>query len=281
MKLKITGKELMITEALNDYVEKKLSRIEKYFDDLEADVTLRTEKNEQIAEMNIYANGESYRAVTEDKDLYASIDKDIDILEGQIRKSKTRKEKMMRDDTLKVLEVKTESRPEVVNEIVKTSYYSMQINNIYEITGLQDFKQKAYVEDNLSIHDVVLLTQAGTESINLQRSDTLILYDIPFSIKTILQLLGRITRIDSKYSAQYIHFIEASNTIDTYKRLLISIHGDIINKIFGEIETLPVELTLVDQKIQQKLRNKLLWSFKSHRLPTEEEIENIIYSNLD
>ena len=126
MKLKITGKELMITEALNDYVEKKLSRIEKYFDDLEADVTLRTERNEQIAEMNIYANGESYRAVTEDKDLYASIDKDIDILEGQIRKSKTRKEKMMRDDTLKVLEVKTESRPEVVNEIVKTSYYSIK-----------------------------------------------------------------------------------------------------------------------------------------------------------
>ena len=126
MKLKVTGKELMITEALNDYVEKKLSRIEKYFEDLEADVTLKTEKNEQIAEMNIYANGEAYRAVTEDKDLYASIDKDIDILEGQIRKAKTKKEKMMRDDTLKVLEVNTNSRPEMVNEIVKTSYYSIK-----------------------------------------------------------------------------------------------------------------------------------------------------------
>ena len=126
MKLKVTGKELMITEALNDYVKKKLSRIEKYFEDLEADVTLRTEKNDQIAEMNVYANGESYRAVTEDKDLYASIDKDIDILEGQIRKAKTRKEKMMRDDTLKVLEVNTNNKPEVVNEIVKTSYYSIK-----------------------------------------------------------------------------------------------------------------------------------------------------------
>ena len=126
MKLKVTGKELMITEALNDYVEKKLSRIEKYFEDLEADVTLRTEKNEQIAEMNIYANGESYRAVTEDKDLYASIDKDIDILEGQIRKAKSKKEKMMRDDTLKTLEVNVSNRPEVVNEIVKTSRYSIK-----------------------------------------------------------------------------------------------------------------------------------------------------------
>ena len=119
MKLKVTGKELMITEALNDYVEKKLSRIEKYFEDLEAEVTLKTEKNEQVAEINIYANGESYRAVTEDKDLYASIDKDIDILEGQIRKAKTKKEKMMRDDTLKVLEVNTDKRPE-------TSYYSIK-----------------------------------------------------------------------------------------------------------------------------------------------------------
>ena len=40
--------------------------------------------------MKVSANGEVFRAVTEDKDLYASIDKDIDILEGQIRKSKTK-----------------------------------------------------------------------------------------------------------------------------------------------------------------------------------------------
>ena len=126
MKLKVTGKELMITEALNDYVEKKLSRIEKYFEDLEADVTLRTEKNEQIAEMNVYANGESYRAVTEDKDLYASIDKDIDILEGQIRKAKTKKEKMMKDASIKNMEVATDHIAEISNEIIKTSYYEIK-----------------------------------------------------------------------------------------------------------------------------------------------------------
>ena len=95
MKIKITGKELKITEAINDYVEKKLDRIDKYFDDAEADVTLKTEKNAQIAEICVIANSEKFRAVTEDKDLYASIDKDIDILEGQIRKFKTKKEKMM------------------------------------------------------------------------------------------------------------------------------------------------------------------------------------------
>ena len=41
MKVKIIGKELKITEAINDYVEKKLDRIDKYFEDAEADVTLK------------------------------------------------------------------------------------------------------------------------------------------------------------------------------------------------------------------------------------------------
>ena len=126
MKIKITGKELKITEAINDYVEKKLERIDKYFENAEADVTLRTEKNEQIAEISVIANGENYRAVTEDKDLYASIDKDIDILEGQIRKTKTKKEKMLKDSTLKVMEVIEEKKNEVVDEIIKTSYYEIK-----------------------------------------------------------------------------------------------------------------------------------------------------------
>ena len=44
MKIKMTGKELKITDAMNDYVEKKLDRIDKYFEEAEAEVTLRTEK---------------------------------------------------------------------------------------------------------------------------------------------------------------------------------------------------------------------------------------------
>ena len=126
MKIKIVGKELKITDALNDYVEKKLERIDKYFENAEADVTLRTEKNEQIAEIYVNANGEKYRAVTEDKDLYASIDKDIDILEGQIRKMKTKKEKMMRDGSLKMMETIDNKVSEISNEIIKTSYYEIK-----------------------------------------------------------------------------------------------------------------------------------------------------------
>ena len=126
MKIKITGKELKITEAINDYVEKKIERIDKYFEDAKAEVTLRTEKNEQIAEIYVTANGEKYRAVTEDKDMYASIDKDIDILEGQIRKAKTKKEKMMKDASIKTMETLDSEASEMKNEIIKTSYYEIK-----------------------------------------------------------------------------------------------------------------------------------------------------------
>ena len=125
MQIKITGKELKVTDAINDYVERKMERIAKYFDDAEADVVIRVEKTAQIAEMKVSANGEVFRAVTEDKDLYASIDKDIDILEGQIRKSKTKKERMLKDSTLKVLDVK-EPVHEVTDEILKTEYYEIK-----------------------------------------------------------------------------------------------------------------------------------------------------------
>ena len=127
MQIKITGKELKVTEAINDYVERKLDRIDKYFEESEAEVTLKTEKNEQIAEIYVVANGEKYRAVTEDKDMYASIDKDIDILEGQIRKAKDKREKIQKDSSIKemsMLEVATEDVVE--DEVIKTLYYDVR-----------------------------------------------------------------------------------------------------------------------------------------------------------
>ena len=64
-------------------------------------------------------------AVTEDKDLYASIDKDIDILEGQIRKYKTKKDKMQKESSLKNLDVSAPAH-EITDEILKTEYYEIK-----------------------------------------------------------------------------------------------------------------------------------------------------------
>ena len=125
MDIKITGKELKATEAIKEYAAKKLERIEKYFadEDINVVVTIKSEKNAQIAEMNVSARGNVYRAATENKDLYASIDKDIDILEGQIRKMKTLRDKQTKDGSIRLMDASNEPK-EIENEIVKESYYS-------------------------------------------------------------------------------------------------------------------------------------------------------------
>ena len=125
MKVQVTGKDFKVTEGINDYIERKLERIDKYFEDSSADVVLKAEKNEQIVEVMVKANGEKYIAASEEKDLYASVDKVIDILEGQIRKAKTKKERMLKDSTLKVLDVEAPTH-EVTDEILKTAYYEIK-----------------------------------------------------------------------------------------------------------------------------------------------------------
>lgn len=126
--LTITDKELKATDAIKDYVEKKLTRIEKYFGDETAlvNVKIKAEKNYQIAEMYVSVGGVSYKAVTEDKDLYASIDKDIDILEGQIRKAKTKKERMQKDSSIKQITFNGDEEVGIEDEVVKTLHYEIK-----------------------------------------------------------------------------------------------------------------------------------------------------------
>lgn len=126
MKVHVIGKEIKVTDAINDYIEKKLERIDKYFGDASAETTIKTERNEQIAEIAVSANGENYRAAAEEKDLYASIDKVIDILEGQIRKTKTIKEKMLKEGSIKNLNTTLEEKKEIKNEILKSSFYEIK-----------------------------------------------------------------------------------------------------------------------------------------------------------
>lgn len=127
MNIKITSKELVATEAIKDYIEKKSERLVKYFgEDFDVNVTIKAEGSEQVAEISLKADTSDFRAVTAHRDLYASIDKDIDILEGQIRKMKTKKDKQNMTDSIRVKEMAKEQEAEVSNEIIKVLYYDIK-----------------------------------------------------------------------------------------------------------------------------------------------------------
>ena len=92
MKYNIHGDKMVVTEAIKDYTENKLGRLEKYFkdDDITANIITRVRGNAQIVEVTIPTSKFILRSEEENDDLYAAIDLVTDKLERQIRKNKTR-----------------------------------------------------------------------------------------------------------------------------------------------------------------------------------------------
>lgn len=103
MKITLRGKNIEITEAIEEKVSEKLSKLDKYFivsENVEAKVLVRTYPYGQKIEVTIPTEYVLLRAEVVDQDLYNAIDLVIDKLEGQIRKYKTRLNRKSKDNKL-------------------------------------------------------------------------------------------------------------------------------------------------------------------------------------
>lgn len=92
MKYQIIGKNVEITEGIRAAIEKKTSRMNKYFlinDEVECRAVVSVHGEEQKVEITIFTQM-PIRAEVVDSDLYAAIDLAIDKLEAQMKKIKAR-----------------------------------------------------------------------------------------------------------------------------------------------------------------------------------------------
>ncbi len=93
MELKIRGDKIKITQSMKDYIEEKLSKLDKYLEksnDVCANVMVKVRGHEQKVEITIPLKSFILRSEETQEDFYAAVDKTIDKLERQIRKNKTR-----------------------------------------------------------------------------------------------------------------------------------------------------------------------------------------------
>lgn len=122
MKFNIHGKKLEVTNSIKNYIEEKIGRLDKYFEDpdnITATVLIKLRGNEQVVEATINANSFILRGEESHKDLYASIDKVSDKIERQIRKNKTRMSKRVNKDLTRGFVLDFEEKEENNNTIVK------------------------------------------------------------------------------------------------------------------------------------------------------------------
>ena len=93
MQINIRGEKIVVTSAIKEYVEEKMSKMDRYFEnpeDIKCSVLIKVKNNEQKIEVTVPTSKFTLRAEEAHVDLYAAVDLVIDKLERQIRKNKTR-----------------------------------------------------------------------------------------------------------------------------------------------------------------------------------------------
>lgn len=95
MNLHITGHHLDVTPAIRSYVEQRLEKVDRHFDQLvDVKVLLSVDENKtekgkrQCAECTIRVKGQDLFAKSTHEDLYAAIDSLMDKMDRQVRRHK-------------------------------------------------------------------------------------------------------------------------------------------------------------------------------------------------
>ena len=98
MRLTVKGKGMEVSEYLNNTVEKKTKKLERYFkEDTQMTVYLSIERSMHICEVTVPFTGVTLRAEERSGDMYNSIDASLKKLERMIRRHRTKLEKRLHE----------------------------------------------------------------------------------------------------------------------------------------------------------------------------------------
>lgn len=91
MQVQVRGKGVVVTDALREYADKRLHKLEKHFQSLHAATVTETVQGRQHrVEVMLEGDGVKVRCEERGDDLYAAVDRVTDKLERQMRKFKDR-----------------------------------------------------------------------------------------------------------------------------------------------------------------------------------------------
>lgn len=129
MKTKYYGKFMEVTDSLKAYADKKLAKLDWFFSpDAAAQVKFTQEKGgRNIAEFTISDRNMLFRAEDSTSDMYASIDKAVDKLSGQIRRHRTKLDKRLHISNEPVIaEAEIEPVEESEKKVVRVKRFAVK-----------------------------------------------------------------------------------------------------------------------------------------------------------
>lgn len=93
MKYNIRGDKILVTDAIKEYITEKVDKLNKYFEkpnQVTANIVIKVKGYDQTIEVTIPTTNFTIRNEESNENLYAAIDKVTDKIERQIRKNKTK-----------------------------------------------------------------------------------------------------------------------------------------------------------------------------------------------
>ena len=122
MKYNIRGDKILVTDAIKDYITEKIDKLNKYFDEpdeITANILIKVKGYNQTIEVTIPTTSFTIRNEESAEDLYAAIDSVVDKIERQIRKNKTKINKISKNALKKLNLMYQEEEKEEDTKIVR------------------------------------------------------------------------------------------------------------------------------------------------------------------
>ena len=161
----VRGKNIEITPSLREYVEKRVGKIEKYFEKVdEITVLLTVSKGRHIVEVTVpVPGGVLLRGEEATMDMYTSIDLVVEKLERQIHKQKTKLARRFRGGGFKAEALQAPAVPDKQDDtdeeykVVKTKRFIVKPMDT----------QEAIMQMNLLNHNFFVFRDSETEEVNV------------------------------------------------------------------------------------------------------------------
>lgn len=158
MKVHVRGRNIEVTDALKEYIGKRVGKLDKYIENLgDAQVTMTVEKDSHRIEVTIPVNGMILRGEESTGDMYTSTDLVVEKLERQIGKYKGKLQKR----GVRIVSEPKFATPVVSDEeaprLVRTKRFAIKPMPVEE----------AVLQMNLLGHNFFVFSNAETEQVNV------------------------------------------------------------------------------------------------------------------
>lgn len=169
MRIHVRGDNLAVTEALREYAERKVGRLEKYFDappEQDVYVTLSVQRGQHKVEVTMTLGGIVFRAEEKSGDMYSSLDLVVDKLVAQIERHKSKLNKRFRQAGIRPLvkeavseppEEKQDEKQDGAGEVVRVKRFPVKPMPVEE----------AILQMDLLGHDFFVFSNAETNEVNV------------------------------------------------------------------------------------------------------------------